>query len=382
MKLAEISIKRPSIIIVLFILLTLGGLFSYTQMGYELIPKFEVKVISVQTIYPGAAPSEVENSVTKKIEDAVSSLESVKKIESKSLEGVSVVIITLNNDADVNFLLTDAQRKINAVVNDLPEDAKAPSLNKFSLDDVAIINLSVTSKMSEKELFDLLDQKVQPVFARVDGVAKVDMLGGEEREIQVSVDPEKAKGYGMTINQVQQLIAASNMDFPTGNIRTRDNQTTIRLAGKFTSLEEMRNLPITTPSGVSIRLSDVADVQDGVKDADKIARIDRKNTILMQVFKQSDANAVAVSKKIKTAIATVEKDFKENGITIDIASDSSDYTLKAANNVIFDLILAIGLVGIIMLFFLHSLRNAAITMIAIPLSLIATFTVLYMLGYT
>lgn len=382
MKLAEVSIKRPSIIIVLFILLTLGGLFSYTQMGYELIPKFEVKVISISTIYPGAAPSEVENSVTKKIEDAVSSLESVKKLESKSMEGVSVVIITLNNDADVNFLLTDAQRKINAVINDLPEDAKAPSLNKFSLDDVAIMNLSVTSKMSEKELYDLLDQKIQPVFARVDGVAKVDMIGGEEREIQVSVDPEKAKGYGMSINQVQQMIAASNMDFPTGNIRTRDNQTTIRLAGKFNSLEEMRNLAIMTPSGTSIRLSDVADVQDGVKDAEKIARIDKKNTILLQIFKQSDANAVAVSEKVKAAIKTVEGDFKENGISIDIASDSSDYTLKAANNVIFDLGLAIVLVGVIMLFFLHSLRNAAITMIAIPLSLIATFIALYMLGYT
>lgn len=382
MKLAEISIKRPSIIIVLFILLTLGGLFSYTQMGYELIPKFEVKVISISTIYPGAAPSEVENAITKKVEDAVSSLESVKKIESTSLEGVSVVVVTLNNDADVNFLLTDAQRKINAIVNDLPDDAKAPSLNKFSLDDIAIMNLSVTSSLSEKELYDLLDQKIQPVFARIDGVAKVDMLGGEAREIQVSVDPEKAKGYGMSINQVQQLIAASNMDFPTGNIRTRDNQTTIRLAGKFTSLNEMRDLQIMTPAGVPIRLSDVADVQDGVKDAEKIARINQKNTILMQVFKQSDANAVAVSEKVKEVIGSVQKDFKDNGISIDVASDSSDYTLRAANNVIFDLMLAIALVGIIMLFFLHSLRNAAITMIAIPLSLIATFIVLNLLGYT
>jgi len=392
MKLAEISIKRPSIIIVLFILLTLGGLFSYTQMGYELIPKFEVKVISISTVYPGAAPSEVENSVTKKIEDAVSSLESVKKIESTSLEGVSVVVITLNNDADVNFLLTDAQRKINAVINDLPEDAKAPSLNKFSLDDVAIMNLSVTSNLSEKELYDLLDQKIQPVFARIDGVAKVEMLGGEQREIQVSVDPEKAKGYGMSINQVQQLIAASNMDFPTGNIKTRDNQTTIRLAGKFTSLDEMRNLQIMTPAGVPIRLSDVADVQDGVKDAEKIARIDKKNTILLQVFKQSDANAVAVSKLVKKTIADkdesgklksgIEKDYAAQGIKIEVASDSSDYTLNAANNVMFDLVLAIVLVGVIMLFFLHSLRNAAITMIAIPLSLIATFIALYMLGYT
>src|SRR5690606_30284816 len=189
----------------------------------------------------------------------------------------------------VNFLLTDAQRKINAVINDLPEDAETPSLNKFSLDDVPIINLSVTSTLTEKELYDLLDQKVQPVFARINGVAKVDLVGGEEREIQVSVKPEKLAGYGLTISQVQQVLAQSNMDFPTGNIKTKNNQTTIRLSGKFTSLDQMRNLPITTPSGTSIRLSDIAEVQDGIKDIEKIARIGQKNTILMQVYKQSDA---------------------------------------------------------------------------------------------
>lgn len=369
-------------IIVLFILLTVGGLFSYSQMGYELVPKFEINVISIQTVYPGAAPSEVENSVTKKIEDAVSSLENIKKIESKSMESVSVVVITLNSNADVNFLLTDAQRKINSILNDLPVDAKVPSLNKFSLDDVAIINLSVTSNLSEKELYDLLDQKIQPVFARIDGVAKVDMVGGEEREIQVSIDPEKLKGCALSVNQVQQIIAMSNMDFPTGNIKTRDNQTTIRLSGKFATLNELRNLPITTPMGISIRLSDIADIQDGIKDAEKISRIDQTNTILLQVFKQSDANAVAVSENVKKTIATVERDFGEQNIKVVVASDSSDYTLRAANNVMFDLILAIILVGIIMLFFLHSLRNAAITMIAIPLSLIATFVGLYAMGYT
>lgn len=382
MKLAEISIKRPSIIIVLFIILTLGGIFSYTQLGYELVPKFEVNVISIQTIYPGAAPSEVENSVTRKIEDAVSSLENVKKIESKSFESVSVVIITLNSTADVNFLLTDAQRKINAIVNDLPDDAETPSINKFSLDDVPIINLSATSELSEKELYDLLDQKIQPVFARIDGVAKVDMIGGEAREIQVSVNPEKLQGYGLSIGQIEQVIAMSNMDFPTGHVKTRDNQTTIRLSGKFASLNELRNLPVMTPGGILIRLSDVADVQDGIKDPDKISRINQKNTILLQVFKQSDANAVSVSEKVKQTIQTIEQDYQAQGVRIEIGSDSSDYTLTAANNVIFDLLLAIVLVGVIMLFFLHSFRNAAITMVAIPLSLIATFIGLLVMGYT
>ena len=177
MNLPEISIKRPSIILVLFIILTLGGIFSYSLLGYELIPKMETNTISIQTVYPGASPSEVENTVTKKIENAVSSMENVKKIESKSFESLSLVTITLNTGADVNYLMTDAQRKINAIVSQLPDDAKTPSLNKFSLDDVPIMNISVTSKMSEKELYDLLDKKIQPIFSRVNGVAQVTMVG-------------------------------------------------------------------------------------------------------------------------------------------------------------------------------------------------------------
>ena len=382
MNLPEISIKRPSIILVLFIILTLGGIFSYSLLGYELIPKMETNTISIQTVYPGASPSEVENTVTKKIENAVSSMENVKKIEAKSFESLSLVTITLNTGADVNYLMTDAQRKINAIVSQLPDDAKTPSLNKFSLDDVPIMNLSVTSKMSEKELYDLLDKKIQPIFSRVNGVAQVTMVGGQEKEIQVNIHPEKLEGYGLSIAQVQQIIAASNLDFPTGNAKTREKQTIIRLMGKIGSVEEMRRLPITTPSGMMIRLGDIADIQDGEKDVEKIARINQKNTILLQVTKQSDANAMEVSEAIKNTIKTVEKDYEKQGIKLEIANDTTDYTLNAANNVIFDLFLAIALVGFIMLFFLHSLRNAVITMVAIPLSLIATFIGLYFMGYT
>ena len=382
MKITDISIKRPSIIIVLFIILTLGGLFSYTQLGYELVPKFDINVITIQTIYPGASPSEVESSVTKKIEDAVSSLESIKKVESKSLENVSVVMITLNAGADVNYLVTDAQRKINTVLKDLPDDVDPPSLSKFSLDDVPIISLAVRSSLSEKELYDLLDKKVQPVFSRINGVAKVDMIGGEQREIQVSVDPKKLEGYGLTIGQVQQVIATSNLDFPTGAITTRENRTTLRLAGKVNSIDDLRNLPITTPRGITIMLRDVADVQDGIKELEKIARLNGDNTILLQVFKQSDANAVEVSKGVQLTIEQVQKDYAANKLQIDIANDTSVFTLNAANNVMHDLIIAIILVGLIMLFFLHSLRNAAITMVAIPLSLIATFIGISLMGYT
>ena len=147
MNLTEISIKRPSLVIVLFTALILGGLLSYTTLNYELLPKFSPAVVSITTVYPGASPSEVENTVSKEIEDAVSSMENIKKLDTRSYEGVSVVIITLNSGSDVDYALNDAQRKVNAVLKNLPEDIDPPSLNKFSLDDLPIMTLSSSADL-------------------------------------------------------------------------------------------------------------------------------------------------------------------------------------------------------------------------------------------
>ena len=382
MKLAEISIKRPTLIVVLFTILTLGGLFSYTQLGYELIPKFEVNVISISTVYPGASPSEIENTVTKKIEDAISSLENIKKIESKSYESLSLVMMELNTDADVNYALNDAQRMVNAILSDLPDDADPPSLVKFSMDDMPIITIAATANMNNVEFYDLLDKKIQPIISRVAGVAQVNLIGGQEREIQVNIDQNKLEGYGLSVPAVSQIIQASNLDFPTGNVKTRENSTLIRLSGKYQSIEELRNLVISSQNGVQVRLGDIADVQDSQKDADKLARLNQSDAILIQVMKQSDANAVAVSEEVRNAVLEIEEDYKVNGVNLEIANDTSEFTLTAANNVIFDIFLAVFLVAVVMLLFLHSLRNAFIVMITIPASLIATFIGIYFMGYT
>lgn len=262
MKLAEISIKRPSLVIVLFTILILGGLFSYSQLGYELIPKFEQNVITISTVYPGASPSEVENTVTKKIEDAIASLENVKKIDSKSYESLSIVSITLTSNAKVDFSLNDAQRKINAIISDLPDDVKTPALTKFSLSDLPIMTLGANGKMDEAAFYDLIDKKIAPILSRVQGVAQVNIIGGSEREIQVNLDALKMQGYGLSVPQVQQNILTSNLDFPTGNIQTRNQKILIRLAGKYKSVEELRNLVVSSQNGIQVRLSDIADVQD------------------------------------------------------------------------------------------------------------------------
>lgn len=384
MKIADISIKRPSLVIVIFTALTLFGLISYSLLNYELLPKFTPSVISVATVYPGASPSEVENTVTKKIEEAIASMEKVKKIESTSFESLSLIVITLTDNADVDYAITDAQRKINAIMADLPETIKTPSLNKFSFDDLPIVTIAATAdKLSDVEFFDLIDKRIQPLMSRVDGVAQVNIIGGRQREFQVNIDAQKLEAYNLSLLQVQQAVLSANMDFPTGSVKSHDQSVLIRLAGKYETIEDLRDLVIIqTQENGQVRLKDVADVQDAQKDAEKIARLDRKGAIALQVLKQSDANAVDVSKKTQGIISRVEQEYEQYGLKLQIANDSSLYTLESANAVVHDLIMAILLVAIIMLLFLHSLRNALIVMVAIPASLVATFIGMYFLGFS
>lgn len=383
MKIAELSIKRPSLVIVLFTILTLGGILSYTTLNYELLPKFSPSVVSVTTIYPGASPSEVENTVSRKIEDAVSSMENIKKIDVKSYESLSTVIITLNSGTDVDYALNDAQRKVNAILKDLPDDVDPPSLNKFSLDDLPVVTLSATAKLDEASFFDLMDKRIGPVISRVPGVAQVNLIGGQEREIQVSFDAAKLEANGLSVLQVQQAVLAANLDFPTGSVQTREQDILIRLAGKFKTIDELRNLVVKiSATGGQVRLADVADVQDAQKDVEKLARVNNESSIALQVLKQSDANGVSVSEGVQAIVNRLQSEYASSGLQLTIANDASVYTLESADAVIHDLILAIILVAVVMLFFLHSIRNALIVMVAIPASLIATFIGMSLLGYS
>ena len=383
MKITDISIKRPSLVIVVFTALTLLGLLSYFSLGYELLPKFSPNVVSISTIYPGASPNEVESTVTKKIEDAVSSMENIKKINANSYESLSVVIITLNDKAQIDIALNDAQRKVNAILADLPDDVKQPSLSKFSLDDFPVITMSASAKMDDIAFYDLMDKRIAPIISRVTGVAQVNLIGGSEREIKVALDAKKIQGYGLSVPTVQQAILSSNLDFPTGSVKTKAQDILVRLSGKYANVEEMRSLVVTTAKdGAQIRLGEIADIQDTQKETEKIARINRANSIAVQIIKQSDANAVTVSEGTKAVIDTLKSNYKNIGLDIKIVNDSSDYTLQSADAVIHDLMLAVVLVAIVMLFFLHSLRNAVIVMVSIPASLIATFIGISMFGYT
>jgi HAE1 family hydrophobic/amphiphilic exporter-1 len=199
--------------------------------------------------------------------------------------------------------------------------------------------MSASAKMDDAAFYDLMDKRIAPIISRVPGVAQVNLIGGEEREISVAIDAGKLEGYRLSLLQVQQAIESSNLDFPTGSVKTDNQDILIRLAGKYKSVDDLRNLVIaTSESGAQIRLIDVADVQDAQKDVEKIARVDRKNAIALQVLKQSDANAVEVSEGVHKLIATVEKDYSNVGLKVNVANDSSVFTLQSADAVIHDLV--------------------------------------------
>ncbi len=383
MTITELSIKRPILVIVLFVVLMLLGAFSYTQLSYELLPKITPPVITIVTTYPGASPNEVENSVTKIIEDAVSSLDQVETIYSNSQEGVSLVTINFDQSADIDRALSDAQREVQQVESQLPENAHSPVLDRFALDEFPVLRVAATSNLPPTEFYQFLKDHVQPRLAQLKGVGQVRLIGGEEREIRIQLDAQKLRANGLSVPQVAGAVKAANLDFPTGKVKDSDGEFIVRVAGKFASVDELASLVIAElPSGGKIRLSDVADVQDGSKENLTFSRLNGQDAVGIQIYKQSDANQVEVSSVVRKELDELVRDYAAQKLTVDIAQDGSTFTLDAADAVRTDLGIAILLVAIVMLLFLHSMRNSLIVMVAIPTSLISTVFVMYLLGYS
>ncbi len=340
------------------------------------------QIITISTTYPGAAPSEVENAVTREIEDAISSLEKLDNIKSKSLEGLSNVIVEFKSDVDIDQAMQDAQRKVNAIASQLPEDAKDPVISKFSVDEAPIMKISVAAKTDNRALYDIVKQRIGPLLSKLNGVANVGIMGGEERQIRVNIDRRKMESFGLDAQQVLKAIEKTNLDFPAGAVKNDAGETTIRLAGKYRNAADIENTVVQHCDGRTIFLKDVATVIDGIKETETISRYNANTAIGLLMYKQTDANAVEVSEQVREEIKKLEKQYAPEGLTFAIAQDSSEFTLKAAEAVNHDLILAIVLVALVMLVFLHSMRNAVIVMIAIPASLVTTFIGIHLFGFT
>jgi len=383
MNVTKISIERPTLVVVVFSVLAFLGALSYHFLSYELVPKFTPPVISVVTVYPGASPTEVEDAVSKPIEDAFSSLANIDRIVTNSRENLSVIRLFVKAGSNVDLILQEAQRKLDGALNQLPPDVVPPVLSRFDFDDLPIIRMGVSSSLPDIEFNELVKDKIQPALSKIEGVAQVRVLGLSGREIKVNLDPDKMAFYKVSILQIIQAMKTSNLDFPVGQIKDREEQTSMRIVGRFNSLDEISGLVIAqTPLGPRVRLRDVASVVDGRQQPTIITRLNGKTSLGLEIMKQSDANAVEVSNLVKHGISELTALYSDNNLRFEMAEDTSDFTLEAANSVMKDLGLAVLLVALIMLFFLHSLRNSLIVLLSIPTSIISTFIMMYVFGYS
>lgn len=383
MNITEISIKRPSLIIVLFSVFSLLGIIGYMNLSYELLPDFNQPVVVIKTMYPGAEPQEVETSVSRKIEDALSNLEGVDYLETKSMPNASVIIANLKYGTSVDNAMQDAQRYIDNIYTDLPADILSPVMSKVSPNDLPIISISATSNLPETEFYQKMTDDFLPQIQQLKGVAEITMLGGEEREIQVKVDQEKLRLYKISLLQVVESINRSGLDLPAGKVQSDKVNNSVRLIGKFATVEDIMNVQLAMPfPGSPVYVKDVAHVIDGVKEIESVSRYNGVNGIGLLLKKQGDANAVEVSKLVNAKLKQIEAANTRNGVKFVVADDSTDMTIAAVNSVVDDLILAVILVSLVMFLFLRSYRNSIIVLIAIPTSLITAFAVMWLMGFT
>lgn len=383
MKISELSIKRPIYTIVLFLVIGILGLLGFSRLKSELMPKFTPPSINVQVIYPGASPTEVENSLTRKLEDVLTSLQSVESMRSYSFEGMSMVFVSFAYGTDIDKAMTDAQNKINSAKATLPSAVLSPMINKIGVDSKSIITLSLSSNLEATDFTDLVEHRLIPEFQRIPGMAKVEAVGEHPREIQINMNLDAMKALGLGPMQVLGVLRASNLDFPTGSLRNAQTHTSIRLSGKLTSVDQIRSLVLMTlPTGTQIRLGDVAEVVESAAEVNSIARINGTEAVLLNIFKQEDANAISLSDAVTKRIAELTESYSAEGLQIEVVSDTSTFTRESIKSVLEDLLLAILLVTLVILVFLHNWRNALIVMLVVPVSLIGAFIGMNLFNFT
>lgn len=365
------------------IVVVILGYLGFSSLQAELMPKFTPPSMNVQVVYPGASPQEVESSLTRKLEDALSSLQGVESMRSYSFEGMSMVFVSFVYGTDIDKSITDAQNRIDSKKAELPAQSLAPMISKMTIDDKSVMTLSVTSGLETADFSDLVEHRLIPELLRIPGMAKVDAVGLHPREIQVNLDMEAMRALGLTPVQVMGVIRGANLDFPTGSLKNESTSTSIRLSGKLLTVEEIRNLVLMTlPNGTQIRLQDLADVVETTKDVNKLARVNSQEAVLLNVFKQSDANAIDLSDDVQEALVQLESVFADQNLKMQVVQDSSEFTRASISSVLVDLLLAIILVTLVILVFLHNWRNALIVMLVVPMSLIGSFIGMQLFDFT
>jgi HAE1 family hydrophobic/amphiphilic exporter-1 len=294
-----------------------------------------------------------------------------------------LVTLQLKTGTDVDRALQDAQRKVNAIRGDFPDNVEEPSLSDFDINDIPIMTIGATAQMDETAFYDLVDKEIKPMLERIPGIARINLIGGQEREIQVNINAERMSAYGLSMSEICERLETANLDFPAGKVKNDNEQIMIRLQGKYRNTDDIENVVLRTlPDGTVVKICHIAEVTDTYKEPVTISRVNGIPSIGITVQRSSDANAVAVSESVLSTLENTKTHYQAQQLDFVVAANSSEFTLEASRSVMKDLVIAIVLVALTMLLFLHSLRDALIVIVAIPVSLVSTFTFMYLAGFS
>ena len=379
MTLYEGAVKRPIMTSLCFAAVIIFGIFSLIKLPIDLYPDIDTNTIMVMTYYNGASANDIENNVTRPLENTLNSVEHLKHITSNSRENVSVITLQFEFGYDIDALTNNVRDKLDMVSNSLPDEAQTPILFKFSTDMIPIIMLSVEAKESQQALYKILDDGVANPLARIDGVGTVSITGAPEREINIYLDPRKMEAYGLSPLQVSSAISAENRNITNGTVDIGTQTFTVRVEGEFSDPSEMNNVIVGTKNGANVYLKDVARIVDNLQERSQKTFTNGVQGAMIVVQKQSGANSVAISDAVLKKLPELQKSLPPD-VKLGIIVNTSDNILNTIGSLEETIAYAMLFVALVVFIFLGRWRATMIIVITIPMSLIASFVYLYATG--
>lgn len=380
MRLSKFSVYHPIFTTMIFLIVIILGGVSFSRLPIDLMPDITYPTLSLFTSYGNASPEEIEELITRPIEEAMAAVPGVEEISSVSSEGSSSVRISFGWGIDLDAASNDIRDRLDRIIPSLPEDVERPRLRKFDPASFPILIMGAASDLDPIQTRRIIDDQIKYRIERVPGVASLDIWGGLEREIHVNLQPDKIKALGLPLDLILNKIRSENVDVPAGTIERGNFEVLIRTPGVYTNLEEIRNTVIAIRDGVSIQLKEIASVEDSWQKIRRIVRVNGKPGIRLSISKQSGKNTVQVAKAALKEIERIHRDIPQ--ITLTPIIDSSEYIQNSISNVGRAAVYGGLLAVLVLLFFLRSFRSTTVIATAIPISIIATFALIYFGGFT
>ncbi len=381
MILADLCVRRPVFATMFVGVLVVLGLFSYNRLGVDLFPKVDVPMVMVRTILEGAAPEEMEARVTKPLEEAVNTVSGIDELRSVTLEGISQIMIQFKLDVDLGAAMQDVRDKVNLAMDQLPEDTKQPVVQKMDMDAIPVLTLGLTGYQSPKELTEIARKLIKEPLESVDGVGSVWIVGGREREIHVSIDANRLRATGVSMKQVANALSLQNVEYPGGRIKEGFSEQMLRTLGRVTRVDDFRKVIVAQQEGRPITIGDLATVEDSVKEVRTLSRWDNRNAVSLVIRKQSGQNTIAVVDRVMERFKELKGSLPP-GVDVLVTRDSSAFIRDAVRTVEEHLVLGGICASVVVFFFLGSIRSTIIAAIAIPVSIISTYSLLLWMGFT